>query len=236
MSIKSDFTPANLSRTYRDPIALAVLAVDLFPIVAVIQFGWGAVALVFLYWLENLVIGIYALARMGTASLKDGWFGGLTMLFIGPFFVVHYGMFCFVHGIFLTVYASFAGYGSAGFEEPVGLVKLALGSGAHMTVFVGAIIVLQGIIFVRDYLMRGEWRDTDVMKEMAKPYTRIVVLHIGLFVGAAALLMLGQPMIGVLALIFIRALWGMYLTVRRRLQLDGEAANEGDAPSSLSGA
>jgi hypothetical protein len=36
------------------------------------------------------------------------------------------------------------------------------------------------------------------MAEMFAPYSRIVVLHIGIFVGAAALFLLGQPMLGVL--------------------------------------
>ena len=45
--------PNTLARTYRDPVAIVILAVDLFPIWAVLTLGWGAAPLVFLYWLEN---------------------------------------------------------------------------------------------------------------------------------------------------------------------------------------
>ena len=44
--------PALLSRTYRDPLAIFGLVVDLLPIFAVLTLGWGAAPLVFLYWLE----------------------------------------------------------------------------------------------------------------------------------------------------------------------------------------
>ena len=43
------------------------------------------------------------------------------------------------------------------------------------------------------------------MAEMFAPYGRIVVLHFGIFAGAGALFLLGQPMVGVLALILFRA-------------------------------
>ena len=75
--------PNTLARTYRDPVAWAILAVDLFPIWAVLTLGWGAIPLVFLYWLENLIIGAVALAKMIATSMKDHPIGAMGMLFIG---------------------------------------------------------------------------------------------------------------------------------------------------------
>ena len=62
--MKSFLGPDLIARTYRDPIAVAVLLVDLLPILAVLVFGWGATPLVALYWLENLVIGMFTVLRM----------------------------------------------------------------------------------------------------------------------------------------------------------------------------
>ncbi|MDJ0920978.1 MAG: DUF6498-containing protein [Henriciella sp.] len=216
------FDPNTLARTYRDPVALAILVVDLFPIFAVIGLGWGAVPLVFLYWLENLVIGVMALARMLATSMKGGPLGALGMVFIGPFFVVHYGMFCFVHGVLLAGFAEMSadGSGMPDFPTPLGLIEAALSSGPYLPTFLLIIIILQIFLFVRDFLMRGQYLDTDMNKEMAAPYGRVVVLHFALFAGAFALIAFGEPMLGVLFLIVLRAVWGMVLTVGRRLRID----------------
>lgn len=221
----SFLNPDTLARTYRDPIAWLILTVDLFPILAVLTMGWGATPLVFLYWLENLIIGAVTLARMTATSVKDGPSGLVIMAFLGPFFFVHYGMFCFVHGVFVSVFANLSGgieggIGGAGFPTPFSLIDQALTSGANMTLFVIAIIALQVFLFVQDFLWRGQYKRSEVQTEMMAPYGRIIVLHIGLFAGAFAMVALGEPMLGILALIILRALWGIIMSVHRRTQLD----------------
>ncbi len=221
----SFLNPDTLARTYRDPIAWLILTVDLFPILAVLTMGWGATPLVFLYWLENLIIGAVTLARMTATSVKHGPSGLVIMAFLGPFFFVHYGMFCFVHGVFVSVFANLSGgieggIGGVGFPTPFSLIDQALTSGANMTLFVIAIIALQVFLFVQDFLWRGQYKRSEVQTEMMAPYGRIIVLHIGLFAGAFAMVALGEPMLGILALIILRALWGIIMSVHRRTQLD----------------
>ena len=226
--------PQALAETYRDPVSWAILAVDLFPVYAVLQFGWDATALVFLYWLENVIIGAITLLRMLATSLRGGPFGVAGMLFIGPFFTVHYGMFCFVHGIFLAAFSAISqGSDDAPFMDPVSLIQFALDTGAQMALFAGAIVALQLFLFFRDFIARGEWRESDVMVEMARPYGRVVVLHIALFVGFGVMIALGQPMLGVLGLIALKALWGMYQAHRRHIQPQLESAEKVDEPSPI---
>ena len=225
--------PAALAETYRDPVSWAILAVDLFPIYAVLQLGWDARALVFLYWLENLIIGGVTLLRMIASSTNYGPLGVGTLIFFGPFFTVHYGMFCFVHGIFLAVLGSAGGLNEADFMGPVGLVQFALATGQHMVLFAGAIVALQLFLYVRDFIARGQFRETDVASEMMRPYGRIVLLHIGIFVGFGVMLLLGQPMLGILGLILLRALWGMYQSYKRRIQPARESADKVDEPSPI---
>jgi hypothetical protein len=213
--------PNTLARTYRDPMAWLILAVDLFPIWAVLTLGWGAAPLVFLYWLENLIIGAVALAKMIATSMKDSPIGLIGMAFLGPFFVVHYGMFCFVHGVFVSVFASWNTNLEPGFPTPLGLIDQALASGANMPTFVLAIIGVQIILFVQDYLLRGAFRETTIEAEMTAPYGRVIVLHFGIFAGAFGMAALGEPLLGILFLILLRAAWGVFLTVRRRARLDG---------------
>lgn len=227
--------PHALAKTYRDPVSWVILIVDLFPIYAVFQFGWDATALVFLYWLENVIIGGVTLLRMLAASAGSGPLGVSSMLFFGPFFTFHYGMFCFVHGIFLAAFASLAvaGTGDATFMDPAGLVRFALATGQYMILFAGAIIALQLFLFLRDFIARGEFRNSDVPSEMAKPYGRIVLLHVALFVGFGVMIALGQPMLGVLGLIVLRALWGAYQSHLRHMQPQRESPDKVDEPSPI---
>src|SRR5207245_7979599 len=53
-----------------------------------------------LYWCENVVVGAFNVLRMVCAYPQVGiaWVG---KLFVIPFFMVHYGMFTFVHGMFV---------------------------------------------------------------------------------------------------------------------------------------
>ena len=58
-----------------------------------------------LYWMENLVIGVMTPPRMVFILLaKYGLVGLLSGLFLSAFFTLHYGMFCFVHGGFITTF------------------------------------------------------------------------------------------------------------------------------------
>ncbi|MEM9570277.1 MAG: DUF6498-containing protein [Pseudomonadota bacterium] len=212
--------PNTLARTYRDPMAWVILAVDLFPVWAVLTMGWGAAPLVFLYWLENVILGAVALAKMIATSMKEHPIGLIGMLFIGPFFIVHYGMFCFVHGIFVNVFANLNSGNDPGFLSPWGLIDAALQSAPNMTLFVVAIIAVQVILFVQDFMLGGEYQRTTIDQEMKAPYARVIVLHIAIFAGAFAMAAIGEPLWGMLGLIGLRALWGVFLTVRRRHHLD----------------
>ncbi|RIJ24378.1 hypothetical protein D1224_09115 [Henriciella barbarensis] len=227
-------TPAALVQAYRDPVSWLILAVDLFPVIAIFQLGWGAAALVFLYWLENLVIGFITLLRMFAAAAATGASAIVGAFAFGAFFLFHYGMFCFVHGVFLMVFAEIsAGTGENISISPLGLVRYALSTGGGMFWFLGTILALQLFLFLRDFIFRGAYRETNPMLEMAKPYGRIVVLHIALFAGFGLLICLGEPFVGVLALILLRAVWGAVQSVRRQQEIAAPASPKVDEASPI---
>ena len=80
-------------------------ALNLIPLAGVVFWGWDAFTLIFLYWLENVVIGARTLASMGASALLGGMLNKLGALFFGAFFTFHYGLFCFVHGTFVVQFA-----------------------------------------------------------------------------------------------------------------------------------
>jgi hypothetical protein len=88
--------------------------------------------------------------------------------------------------------------------------------------FIYAIIAFQVLVFVWEFVLKGEWRTTNPMAEMFAPYGRIIVLHLAIFGGAFALFALGQPMIGVLALILFRAVYGVVTNARDAFGFDSD--------------
>ena len=216
--------PANISRAFRDPITWAALVIDLIPVYAVIVLGWGAAPLVFLYWLENLVIGVMTIARMIAAGIGKGIGGIAQLLFFVPFFTVHYGLFCFGHGLFLLMLqsddVSHLGPTTNMGADYVDVVQHAGTAGPNMMTFITLIFAFNIFLFIWDYIGKQEFLQTEPSEEMFAPYGRIMLLHVALFVGMFALINFGEPMLGVLSLILLRVLWGLFISVRRRLRLD----------------
>jgi hypothetical protein len=211
--VKKLLNPAAWARALRQPLVLAGLAVDLFPIYGVIAFGWNAVPLVMLYWMENIIAGVMTLPRIFISGASFGLGGFLLGLFMCGFFVLHYGLFCFVHGTFLIAFVAM-GEGTLANQADImmdvpGMFAFGLNSGLHVDWFIYAIIAFQLLVLIWEFLIKGEWKNSNPMAEMFAPYGRIIVLHFAIFAGAGALFLLGQPMIGVLALILVRALYGV---------------------------
>lgn len=227
--MKGFFDPDLFARTYRDPMAWLSLLVDLLPLIAVVFFGWKAVPLVALYWLENLVIGAFTVLRM-LGTVAASLLNIPVALFMVPFFTVHYGMFCFGHGIFLSAFAGGdIGNAAPGSEGMRMLVDWALGTGPYMLWFVGAIIAVNAVFYLVDFVIRGGYRNTQIPVEMFAPYGRIVTLHVAIILGAGLMLAFGQPLLGVLILIMLRVGFGMFLNMMRRRKMDGGGAPVPDA-------
>jgi hypothetical protein len=199
-------------RALSHPIVLAGLVIDLLPIYGVIAWGWNAVPLVMLYWMENVVAGVMTIPRLVISGASYGGFGVLAGLGLSVFFVFHYGLFCLVHGTFLVAFASISnpeGMGAMPFADMFGIFRFGLDSGLHVDWMIYIIAAFQVLVFLWEFIIKGEWKNTNPMAEMFAPYARIIILHFGIFAGAAGLILLGQPMVGVLALILFRALWGI---------------------------
>ena len=208
----------------RSPAAFGALLVSLAPLAGVFLWGWKGGALVVLYWLENVVVGFVNVARMAFAGAAQGPVGVGAATFLIPFFCVHYGMFCFVHGIF--VMALFADGAPTANLDPYGLVRGALAAAPNMAAIIGLIAVWKIILLLTRFIGGGEYRRVSVPEQMMAPYGRIVFVHIAIFAGAFALAALGQPIVGVVALVAVKATYDVLAEMahdRRRRDASGLA-------------
>ena len=101
------------NETEKPVSAWVLLAANLVPLAGVLFWGWSVFALIALFWMENVIIGVFFVLRMLCADPRDPalWAGKLFMV---PFFCFHYGMFTAIHGVF--VFSMFGGksYGAHG--------------------------------------------------------------------------------------------------------------------------
>ncbi len=216
--MKKYLDPSFWLRAVSQPLVLVGLVVDLAPVAGVLLWGWGALPLVMIYWMENVIAGATTIPRIVISGASYGGLGLLAGLGLSLFFVFHYGLFCAVHGTFLIAFASFSNpeqVDTLPFMDIPGMFQLGFNSGLHVDWMVYLITAFQVLVLLWEFVIKGEWKTTNPMAEMFAPYSRIIILHFGIFAGAAALFLLGQPMVGVLALILFRALWGIVTNSRR---------------------
>ena len=184
----------------------ALVIANLIPLVGVLFFGWSVWNILFIYWLENGIVGVINVLKMSTAT-GDETAPGMTVMVDGkpaslmtkvgliPFFVVHYGIFWFVHGIFvLTLPAFFSLMSDSGMTLDIGAVLFAA----------AALAISHGLSFWWNFLHGGEYRRTTVAALMFAPYKRLVALHITIIFGALAVMFTGAPAAAVAVLVAIK--------------------------------
>lgn len=205
------FRPEFWRTAFKDDLVKLALLVDAVPIFLALFAGWGSEELVLLYWAENVIIGLASIARLvWSGSIKAGRIGFALGIGLAAFFTVHYGMFCFVHGVFVFTFAEtvrFEPLETGEFIGPLALpamVETIRGAFPGMTLALGLASLYQLVALLRDYWLTKAHSFPDITEEMTAPYGRIVVLHIAIFAGAFAMAALGDPMVGVLGLITLR--------------------------------
>jgi hypothetical protein len=203
--------------TRRWPLSTAVLMLaNVAPLIGVLANHWTVFAVVLLYWCENVVVGVFNVLRMLCARPQDAlaWAG---KAFIIPFFCVHYGMFTYVHGIFVL------GLFGAGFGKGnMSLSPLTLFTAIRQTGLgwgVAALVASHGFSFFHNYLAGGEYRRVGLQQLMGQPYGRVVVLHLAILGGGFLVLALHSAVPALVLLIVLKTAidLGAHLAERRKL-------------------
>ena len=224
---------------HASPVAIALLVVaNLVPLAGVLFLDWDLATIVALYWVENGVIGAFALARMATAEGVDTDPGRMTIngravpraqlenpatarLVLMPFFLVHYGMFWFVHGVFVW------------FGLPQMWAQMGAGTGPpHLSTIAWAIPVLvlsHGASFLFNWLWGGERRTSSPAREMAAPYGRVIILHVTIVLGAFAVAAIGAPIGALVIMVVLKTVADLGAHLAERERADTRARTGGVA-------
>ena len=95
------------------------------PLVGVVAFHWTVFSVILLYWFENVVIGAFNVLKMAFANPRSLASDALK-LFLIPFFIVHYGIFAFVHGMIIL---ALFGHATSFSPGPAAFVAAVRGAG-----------------------------------------------------------------------------------------------------------
>lgn len=182
------------------PSVFALVLANALPLFAVLFLHWTVFAVILLYWCENVVIGVFNVLRMLTAYPSEPavWIG---KAFLIPFFCVHYGMFTFVHGIFVVSLFGGPEWRHAGMSAGV-LIDAVRRTGLGWAV--GALAASHAFSFFHNFIGGGEYKNVNPMQLMTQPYGRVVVLHITILAAGFLVLALGAPLPGLLLLIVLK--------------------------------
>jgi hypothetical protein len=208
------------------PSLAALVAANLIPLAGVLFFGWSVFEVMMLFWLENVVIGLFNILRMAFRLFRLG--DGLA-LFTIPFFTIHYGAFCAGHGMFLLLLfrQSSIDSGTALLPpedqfSPFGAVEIFQRLISEEPAFFWALMGLMlshSLSFLWNFVLRGEFRQVDAGILMHAPYKRIVVLHIAIILGAFATIALGQSIFALVILILLKIAIDITAHLQERQQL-----------------
>lgn len=199
---------------------VALVVANLVPLFGVLFLDWSVWNILVIYWLENGIVGVINVLKMSAATGEEA--SGLTMamtingqpatsvskLGLIPFFVMHYGIFWLVHGIFVLTLPAFLSLAS---DTPM---ELAFGA----VLFAAAgLAISHGLSFWWNFLRGGEYRRTTPAVLMFQPYQRLVALHLTIIFGALAVSFTGAPVAAVAILVGVKTLLdlGLHLAEHR---------------------
>ena len=196
--------------------ALFLIAVNTVPLVGVLLFDWSLFSIVFLYWIENGIVGFFNVLKIAWArkpvspesrfTVNNRPAGRASKLVIIPSFIFHYGMFWVVHGVFVIVFFGLLGDrffadssgpsgdigGFSGFE-PRGVAIAA-----------AALLLSHGVSFVVNFLGEREYLNVSPDEQMIEPYSRVVVLHATILGGGFLAAYLGTPLASLVLMIVLK--------------------------------
>ncbi len=174
------------------PALVFLIIANLVPLFGVFYFGWTVADILILYWLENLVVGALNIPKMWACTGNP-----IRKLFLSAFFAVHFGMFCWGHGMIITEIFS---------------VHPDWRDGLMMGPFRWAIISLlisHSFSMMVNFFGRQEYAGRDVSTQMFLPYGRIAIMHVVVLIGGFLVDMLGSPIYALLLLIALKILIDM---------------------------
>lgn len=194
---------------------LFLIGVNMVPLLGVIFYDWNLFSIMFLYWFENGIIGLFNVLKISRAAKPSSGNTNLTIngrptnlsgkAFYVPFFIMHYGIFWVVHGVFVIVlFGLFGGqpFGSVGPPEIMGGFRGFEPGGVAIAAL--SLFLSHGVSFFVNFLGNEEYLNVSPDEQMFQPYGRVIALHITILGGGFLAGYLGTPLASLIILVAVK--------------------------------
>ncbi|AKG54117.1 hypothetical protein DGWBC_1481 [Dehalogenimonas sp. WBC-2] len=182
------------------------------PLLGVVFLNWQVFPIMFLFWMENVVIGVLNVFKMALAQKNSP---ASAKLFMIPFFCIHYGIFTFVHGIFIFIL--FGGI----LNESGTILTFDSFKGLHLEWGILILAMSHGFSFINNYIQRSEYKQASVSELMMQPYSRIVILHVTIIFGGFLVTSLNTQVMGLVFLIGLKTTIDLYAHLKLHKRMPG---------------
>lgn len=177
--------------------SISLVVANMVPLFGALFFGWSLSGIVFLYWCENVVVGVYNVARMArsTGPVSEGLGFRMNGRPYVPemkrslilFFIFHYGLFTLGHGLFVVTM-----FGQSDVAP------------LWMFITLCSLFMSHGISYWSNFIGKREFERVSVPQLFIHPYKRIVVLHLTVIFGGFLAQSVGWGISGALFLIGLK--------------------------------
>ena len=171
------------------PAAAALVLTNGLVLLGPLALGWNLATLLMLYWLELVFVGLVTIAKMAWASRLGEL--GKSRSYQAIFFIAHYATFCVLYGVALQMII--AGPGAA-----------LEGSRIALAIAAAALFASHGLSFWLNYMKEHEFEHLSSLELMFVPYQRLLPVQIAIVVAATLMRGLGEPALGLAALVCIK--------------------------------
>lgn len=188
----------------------ALIVANAIPLIGVLALDWDLYGVMVLYWAENSIIGFYnvlKLLRIGKGRAAP----------LAAFFCVHYGMFMFVHFVFVK---RLFGPDEWGLFPSLDQVVDALRPVASSLL---ATFISHGVSFYLHFLRGREYERTTADEQMHAPYKRMAVLHVTLIAAGWIIMSQGAPIGALVFFVVLKTCIDGWAHLREHGQLSAAA-------------
>jgi hypothetical protein len=177
--------PAIDAAMLRRPSVLLLIGANSVPLIGIPVFGWRTLDLLLLFWLENIVVGLFSVARMAAVAPLDLRQWG-TKLYAIPLFLLVFAMFTAFHGaVIVTLFGGGFDFVSRRLDE-FGWTPMLIWDIIKEHRLQPGLLALgasHGFSFAWNYLAGGEFRKTTLEKQSQQPFLRLALLQFAVILG-----------------------------------------------------
>lgn len=206
---------------------IALVLTNLIPIIGVLFFGWDALALVVLYWAENLIVGFYTIVKLIFAPILR--VKTIKKLIGIPIFLWLWGWFTAGHGVviifFFVIFPQEIAPEATWIQQlppgdffkttlpgPFGLFELCIDAfrvlyyilPSKSIIMLVFLTVGHGVSFIIDYMIRGGRHSIELGQLIEEPGLRVFILQIAIMIGGFLCMVLRSNVVILVCLVLLK--------------------------------